>query len=86
MEGELTRNYTVTWCTELSANFQSKSGISRTSTTITGLKSNTAYLFKLTAVNEAGMGEASNITFVQTGNKKFYCQKFFFRWPIVMLP
>ena len=72
LEGNLTRNYTVTWIPVSSANVGNNSGVIGTSTTITGLKSNTAYSFTVTAVNEAGSGEASNATLMQTSNKILY--------------
>ena len=67
VEGNLTRNYTITWRPASSNNVKSISGIFGRSITITGLKSNTAYTIKLTAINEAGTGEASTATSMHTG-------------------
>ena len=72
VEGNLTRNYTVTWKPASSDNIQSKSGIFETSTNITGLKSNTAYIITLTAINEAGTGETSKATSMYTGKNIFF--------------
>ena len=69
MENNRTRTYTVTWYPASSYNVKNKSGISGTSTTVTGLESNTPYSFTLTAVNEAGGGETSNAILIKTGKK-----------------
>ena len=69
MENNRTRTYTVTWHPASSNNVKNKSEILGTSTTITGLKSNTPYSFTLTAVNEAGGGKTSNATLIKTGKK-----------------
>ena len=66
-EGPLSRNYTVIWIPASPSGVSSKQGITGTLTTITALRSNTNYMFTLTAVNEAGSGIASNSVSMQTG-------------------
>ena len=79
IEGNVTKTYTVTWNPASSANVQSKSGITETSTTITGLESNTVYSFTLAAVNKAGSGKFSNATLIQTGKTCSIITKFNFK-------
>ena len=79
IEGNVTKTYTVTWNQASSANVQSKSGITGTSTTITGLESNTVYSFTLAAVNEAGSGKFSNAILIQTGKTCSIIAKFNFK-------
>ena len=51
-------SYTIAWNSSVSNG--SKTGVKKTSTTINGLVSNTAYSITATAINSAGVGQQSN--------------------------
>lgn len=73
-EGSLSKTYTIRW-SPASIPISTKTGISGTSTTITGLSSNTACNFTLSALNEEGSGQASNPIVMLTS--KCYIEKKF---------
>ena len=60
-------NYTVSWNPASPGGSDDQTGITTNQTTISGLHSNTAYTFTVTAVNNAGSSEESDGTTIATG-------------------
>ena len=60
-------NYTVSWNPASPGGSDDQTGINTNQTTISGLHSNTAYTFTVTAVNNAGSSEESDGTTIATG-------------------
>ena len=66
-QGNLRKTYTVQWNPASITGAKNKSRINKTSTTITDLQSNTAYIFTVAVVNEKGSSQTSKDTKMYTG-------------------